>query len=43
MYVGEDHETVCWNTLYRQAYLDLVRHGVSGYELACTCLRLSKT
>jgi len=24
MYVGEDHGTVCWNTPYRQAYLDLV-------------------
>jgi uncharacterized membrane protein len=34
MYVGEDHGTICWNTPYRQAYLDLVRQVVSGYDIA---------
>ncbi len=34
MYVGEDHGTICWNTPYRQAYLDLVRHVVADYEIA---------
>jgi hypothetical protein len=30
---GEDHGTVCWNTPYRQAYLDLVEHVVRDYEI----------
>ncbi|HVU23187.1 MAG TPA: alpha-amylase family protein [Opitutus sp.] len=33
MYVGEDHGTVCWNTPYRQAYLDMVRHIVRDYDI----------
>lgn len=33
MYVGEDHGTVCWNTPYRQAYLDLIEHVVRDYEI----------
>jgi hypothetical protein len=33
MYVGEDHGTVCWNTPYRQAYLDLVTHVVRDYDI----------
>jgi hypothetical protein len=28
MYVGEDMGTICWNTSYRQAYLDYVTHVV---------------
>jgi hypothetical protein len=30
---GEDHGTVCWNTPYRRAYLDLVEHVVRDYEI----------
>jgi len=33
MYVGEDHGTVCWNTLYRKAFLDLVEHVVRDYDV----------
>jgi Hypothetical glycosyl hydrolase 6 len=33
MYVGEDHGTVCWNTGYRDAYLDLIEHVVRNYEI----------
>ncbi|MCZ2075745.1 MAG: hypothetical protein LC130_12195 [Bryobacterales bacterium] len=33
MFVGEDHATVCWNTPYRQAYLDLVEHVVRDYDI----------
>jgi hypothetical protein len=33
MYVGEDHGTVCWNTPYRQAFLDLVEHVVRDYDV----------
>ena len=33
MYAGEDHGTVCWNTPYRQAYLELVEHVVRDYEI----------
>ena len=33
MYTGEDHGTVCWNTPYRQAYLDLVEHVVRDYDI----------
>jgi hypothetical protein len=33
MYVGEDHGTVCWNTPYRKAYLDLVEHVVRDYDV----------
>lgn len=33
MYVGEDQGTVCWNTPYRQAYLDMVRHIVRDYDI----------
>jgi hypothetical protein len=34
MFVGEDHGTICWNTPYRQAYMDLVEHVVRGYDVA---------
>jgi hypothetical protein len=30
---GEDHGTVCWNTPYRQAFLDLVAHVARDYEI----------
>jgi hypothetical protein len=33
MFVGEDHGTVCWNTPYRQAYLDLVEHLARDYDI----------
>jgi len=33
MFVGEDHGTVCWNTPYRDAYLELVEHVVGNYEI----------
>lgn len=33
MYVGEDHGTVCWNTPYRQAYLDLVERLARDYDI----------
>jgi hypothetical protein len=33
MYVGEDHGTVCWNTPYRKAFLDLVEHVVRDYAV----------
>ncbi len=33
MFVGEDHGTVCWNTPYRQAFLDLVEHVVRDYDV----------
>jgi hypothetical protein len=33
MFSGEDHGTVCWNTPYRQAYLDLVEHVVRDYDI----------
>ena len=33
MYAGEDHGTVCWNTPYRQAFLDLVEHVVRDYQI----------
>lgn len=33
MFVGEDHGTVCWNTPYRQAFLDLVEHVVRDYDI----------
>jgi hypothetical protein len=33
MFVGEDHGTVCWNTPYRQAYLDLIEHLVRDYDI----------
>ena len=33
MFVGEDHGTVCWNTPYRDAYLELVEHVVRDYEI----------
>jgi len=33
MYVGEDMGTVCWNTSYRQAYLDYVTHVVKDYDI----------
>jgi hypothetical protein len=34
MFVGEDHGTVCWNTPYRQAFMDLVEHVVRDYDVA---------
>lgn len=33
MFVGEDHGTVCWNTPYRQAYLQLVEHLARDYDI----------
>ena len=33
MYVGEDHGTVCWNTPYRKAFLELVEHVVRDYDV----------
>lgn len=33
MFVGEDHGTVCWNTPYRQAFMDLVEHVVRDYDV----------
>jgi Hypothetical glycosyl hydrolase 6 len=33
MFVGEDHGTVCWNTPYRQAFMDLVEHVVRDYDI----------
>ena len=33
MHVGEDMGTVCWNTSYRQAYLDYVTHIVKDYDI----------
>ncbi len=33
MFVGEDHGTVCWNTPYRKAYMDLVEHVVRDYDI----------
>lgn len=33
MFTGEDHGTVCWNTPYRKAYLDLVEHVVRDYDI----------
>jgi hypothetical protein len=32
-FVGEDHGTVCWNTPYRQAYMDLVERAVRDYDI----------
>lgn len=32
-FVGEDHGTICWNTPYRQAYLDMVEHIVRDYSI----------
>jgi hypothetical protein len=33
MYAGEDHGTVCWNTPYRQAYMDLIEKVVRDYDI----------
>jgi hypothetical protein len=33
MYVGEEMGAICWNTSYRQAYLDYVTHIVKDYEI----------
>lgn len=33
MFVGEDHGTVCWNTPYRQAYLDMIERVVRDYDI----------
>ncbi len=33
MYVGEDHGTVCWNTPYKEAFLDYVEHVVRDYDI----------
>ena len=33
MYTGEDHGTVCWNTPYRQAYLQFVEKVVRDYDI----------
>lgn len=33
MFVGEDHGTVCWNTPYRQAFLDMVERLVRDYDI----------
>jgi hypothetical protein len=32
-FVGEDHGTICWNTPYRQAYLQMVEHIVRDYDI----------
>lgn len=32
-YVGEDHGTICWNTPYRKAFLDMVEHVVRDYDI----------
>jgi hypothetical protein len=34
MYAGEDMGTICWNTSYRQAYLDYVTHVVKDYDVS---------
>ena len=34
MYVGEDMGAICWNTSYRQAYLDYVTHIVRDYDVS---------
>ena len=34
MFVGEDHGTICWNTPYRKAFMDLVEHVVRDYDVA---------
>jgi hypothetical protein len=34
MFAGEDHGTVCWNTPYRKAYLDLIERLARDYEIA---------
>ena len=34
MYVGEDMGTICWNTSYRQAYLDYITHVVKNYDIS---------
>jgi hypothetical protein len=34
MFVGEDHGTICWNTPYRQAFMNLVEHVVRDYDVA---------
>jgi hypothetical protein len=33
MFVGEDHGTVCWNTPYKKAYLELVERVVRDYDI----------
>jgi hypothetical protein len=33
MYTGEDHGTICWNTPYRKAYLDLVEKVIRDYDI----------
>lgn len=33
MFVGEDHGTICWNTPYRRAYMDLLEHVVRDYDV----------
>lgn len=33
MFAGEDHGTVCWNTPYRQAYMEYVERLVRDYEI----------
>ena len=33
MFVGEDHGTVCWNTPYRQAYLEMIERLVRDYDI----------
>jgi hypothetical protein len=30
---GEDRANTCWNTPYRQAYLDLINHVIEDYEV----------
>ena len=32
-FVGEDHGTICWNTPYRKAYLEMVEHIVRDYDI----------
>jgi hypothetical protein len=33
MYTGDDHGTVCWNTPYRKAYMDLVEKVIRDYDI----------
>jgi hypothetical protein len=34
MYLGEEMGAICWNTSYRQAYIDYVTHVVKDYDVA---------
>lgn len=32
-FVGEDHGTICWNTPYRKAYLEMLEHVARDYDV----------